>query len=312
MTDSGAPQPQPATSLRLVVAINPSASFGRTAGVGAKVVAALRADGHTVEELIATDFETLKMAARAAVAEHPDALVVVGGDGMVSLGVNLVAETPTPLGIIPSGTGNDAALGLGIPFDLDKAIDALRSALRRPQRVIDLGRVTRLAEGVSDSLYFASALSAGFDALVNERANAMRRPRGASRYTIALLLELLRLRARSYDLIVDGAPRSVKSVLLAVSNNRSIGGGMLITPDALLDDGALDLLIVAPVSRLKFLRLFPRVFKGTHAGLPIVELSRVTSVRLDAPGIVAYADGERVGPLPVEVTIVPGALRVLA
>lgn len=304
MTDSRA--------MKLVVAINPSASFGRTVGAGDRVVHALRGDGHDVEELVATDFETLKMAARAALAGHPDALVVVGGDGMVSLGVNLLAGTPTPLGIIPSGTGNDAALGLGIPFDLPEAIEALRVALRRPPRVIDLGRVTRLATTPPVSRYFASALSAGFDALVNERANAMSRPRGASRYTIALLLELLRLRARTYDLVVDGTSRQVKSVLLAVANNRSIGGGMLIAPDARLDDGALDLFIVAPLSRLKFLRLFPRVFKGTHAGLPVVELTRVTSVRLDAPDIVAYADGERVGPLPVEVTIVPGALRVLA
>ncbi|WP_233188977.1 diacylglycerol kinase family protein [Subtercola sp. Z020] len=295
---------------RLVVAINPTASFGRTSSVGAQVVERLRSDGYEVNELRAPDFEALKVAARAALAEHPDALIVVGGDGMVSLGVNLVGGTSTPLGIVPTGTGNDSALGLGIPFELPAALDALAAALARGPRTIDLGHLTH----AGGELWFASALSAGFDARVNERANRMRRPRGASRYTIALLVELLRLRSRRYDLVVDGVPRSVSSVLLAVANNSSIGGGMLIAPDARLDDGALDLFIVAPVSRLRFLRLFPKVFKGTHAGESIVSLSRVSTVTVaEASGdIVAYADGERVGPLPVTVAVRAGALRVLA
>ena len=101
-------------------------------------------------------------------------------------------------------------------------------------------------------------------------------------------------------------------MLLAVANNVSIGGGMMITPDAKLDDGKLDLFLVKPLSRLRFARLFPKVFKGTHTGLDIVRIERVSSVRIDAPRVIAYADGERVGPLPVRVDIVPGALRILA
>ena len=302
----------PSGPLRLVVAINPTASFGRTVGAGTKVAEALRLDGHRVTELLTADFATLRSAAAEALAEHPDALIVVGGDGMVSLGVNLLAETQVPLGIIPTGTGNDSALGLGIPFEFDAALAHLRAALaklaRGEVRTIDLGRLSHSG----GDLWFASALSAGIDALINERANQMRRPRGSSRYTIALLIELLRLHARTYTLVVDGVSRKVDSVLLTVANNRSIGAGMLVAPDALLDDGELDLFIVAPVSRLKFLRIFPRVFKGTHSGLSIVELTRVHTVEVDAPDIIAYADGERVGPLPVTVTIAPGALRVLA
>ncbi|RFA15315.1 diacylglycerol kinase [Subtercola boreus] len=297
-------------SRRLVVAINPTASFGSTRGLGARVVEELRRDGHDITELRAEDFGSLTAAARSALADHPDALIVVGGDGMVSLGVNLVGGTSTPLGIVPTGTGNDSALGLGIPFEFDAALAALRSALLREPRTIDLGYLSH----AGGELWFASALSAGFDARVNERANHMKRPRGASRYTIALLIELLRLRSRRYTLEVDGQTRTVDSVLLAVANNRSIGGGMLIAPDARLDDGLLDLLIVAPLSRVRFLRLFPKVFKGTHAGLPVVSLSRVSSVTVavDSGDIVAYADGERVGPLPVTVSVRPGALRVLA
>src|SRR3954463_12269367 len=109
----------PATSRpkKLVVAINPSASFGATRAVGPAVVQTLRAMGHDVTSLQEPDYESLLATARAAVKTKPDGFVVVGGDGMVNLGANLVAGTKVPLGIIPSGTGNDMAPGLGIPFD---------------------------------------------------------------------------------------------------------------------------------------------------------------------------------------------------
>lgn len=299
----------------LVVAINPSASFGATRDIGPAVVQTLRALGHTVTALTEPDWDSLLASARAAVNARPDALVVVGGDGMVNLGANLVAGTRVPLGIVPSGTGNDMARGLGIPHEnTERAIEALAAALQRPPRVIDAVRV-RWAETDAEPAgerWFAGALSAGFDALVNERANLMRHPRGASRYTIALLAELLRLRPRHYRLVLDGRELITDAVLVAASNGTSIGGGMRITPDAALDDGLLDVLVVQPLSRLRFLRLFPRVFAGTHTGLPVVRVERARRVRIEAEGIVAYADGERMGPLPADVELVPGALRVLA
>lgn len=300
---------------RLVVAINPTASFGSTRDVGPAVVQTLRASGHRVTSLTEPDFESLADAARDAVADRPDALVVVGGDGMVNLAANVLAESRVPLGIVPSGTGNDSARGLGIPHrDTEAAIRALDAALARAPRAIDLGRATwtDADSGAPHSRWFAGALSAGFDALVNERANAMRRPRGSSRYTIALLAELLRLSPRSYRIRLDGSEVETEAVLVAAANNVSIGGGMRITPDALVDDGLLDLFVVARVSRARFLRLFPKVFAGAHTGLSVVRIERGRRIRIEAEGIVAYADGERFGPLPVDVEVVPGALRVLA
>ena len=127
----------------LVVAINPSASFGSTRGVGPRVVDALRKLGHTVTALTEPDAKSLLAAARAAVATRPDALIVVGGDGMVNLGANLVAGSEVPLGIIPSGTGNDMSRGLGIPLDdPERAIETLVAALQKPARVIDAMRVS--------------------------------------------------------------------------------------------------------------------------------------------------------------------------
>lgn len=300
---------------RVVVAINPTASFGASRDVGPAVVQTLRAMGHEVTSLTEPDFESLFEVARVALRSRPDALVVVGGDGMVNLGVNLLAGTRVPLAIVPSGTGNDMARGLGIPLgDTEAAIRLLGEALNRPPRVIDavLLRWTD-ADGTPGERRFVCALSAGFDAIVNERANLMRRPRGPSRYILALLAELARLKPLRYRIELDGEVLEQRALLVSVGNNVSLGGGMKITPGALLDDGLLDVMIVKPLSRVAFLRIFPRVFKGEHTSDSRVVMRRARRIRIevDAP-IVAYADGERMGPLPVELEVEPGALRVLA
>ena len=295
---------------RIVVAINPQASFGKSRAVGPAVVHTLRAAGHDVTSLIEPDFDQLMTAASAALEKKPDALVVVGGDGMVNLGVNLVSGTSIPLGIVPSGTGNDMSRGLGIPVgNTELAIDALLEALHAPPRVIDAGLVTK---GDGSTMWFAGILSAGFDAIVNERANLMRWPRGPQRYNLALLRELAMLKPVHYRLTIDGVHSETHAVLVAVANNVSFGGGMKVTPDAKLDDGLLDVFIVQPLSRIAFLRIFPRVFKGTHVTDVRVSIQRARHVTVEAESIVAYADGERVGALPVTVEVRPGALRVLA
>lgn len=300
---------------RIVVAINPSASFGSKSRIGSTVVSTLRALGHDVVSLTEPDFEQLEASARRAVHRAPDAFVVVGGDGMVHLGVNLLAQTKIPLGIVPSGTGNDAARALGIPIDdVEAAIALLGDALERPPRVIDAGLASWSSEDGrgDDSRWFLGSLSAGLDAKINERANRMSWPRGASKYVVALLVELAKLRPIDYRVKIDGRSTETRGLLACVSNGVSIGGGMKVTPDALLDDGLFDVMIVRPLSRLSFLRIFPRVFRGEHVSDRRVTIERASRVRIEADGIVGYADGERVAPLPLDLRLVPRALRVLA
>lgn len=300
---------------RVVVAINPSASFGAKSDIGPALVQTLRAEGHDVQSLTEPSWLELLASARAAVKSKPDALVVVGGDGIVNLGANLVAGTRVPLGIIPSGTGNDMARGLGIPHDdTEAAIATLTAALQNGSRVIDAARISYVddATGEPAQRWFLCALSAGFDAVVNERANNMRKPKGPSRYIIALMIELARLKRIAYRLTLDGRVIETEGALVSVGNSISLGGGMNITPDAKLDDGLLDVLIVKPLGRAAFLRIFPRVFKGTHITDARVTIERARRIRLEADAMVAYADGERIGPLPIDVEVVPGAVRVLA
>ncbi|MCP2030519.1 diacylglycerol kinase (ATP) [Okibacterium sp. HSC-33S16] len=297
------------TLRRIAVAINPEASFGKTRSVGPAVIAALEARGATVLPLQEPNIELLRQSVKVRVGQGIDALVVVGGDGMVSLAANALAETTIPLGIIPSGTGNDAARGLGIPIgDTDAAVQLLWTALQHGPRAIDVGVVRH---GLHTTR-FVGILSAGFDAIVNERANTWARPRGRSRYTLALIRELAVLKPRRYEITVDGVTSERRAVLIAVANNGSLGGGMRAVPHASMEDGLLDLFVVAPLSRWRFLRLFPRVFSGTHTDLDVVSFRTVSSVTLDADVLIAYADGERIGSLPVEVSVLQRALWVLA
>ncbi|RUQ97609.1 diacylglycerol/lipid kinase family protein [Labedella endophytica] len=312
----------------IAVAVNPAAAGGASVHVAPVVVDSLRAAGFEVTVAAATSERALRERLVALVGDGGvEALVVVGGDGLVNLAVDVLAGSAVALGIVPAGTGNDAARELGIPLgSVAAACDHLIAALEREPRRTDVGVITPesgadMPPGASEAedgtsppppRRFLCAVSAGFDALVNERANSLRFPRGPHRYTVALLLELARLRPRRYRLTVDGVAHDVESVLLAVANLGSIGGGMRIVPFASPMDGTLDALVVAPLGRIRFLRLFPRVFAGRHVGLDVVSFHSGSVIRIecDEP-IVAYADGERIGPLPVLISVEKGALGVL-
>ena len=301
----------------IAVAVNPRASFGRARHAGKDAAAHFRAAGAEVLLLCADSYAGLAQAVEDALESGVDALVVVGGDGMVHLGLNAIAgagagagaRRRVPLGIIPAGTGNDTARALGLPLhNLPAACERALESLAGGGRMIDAGRITA---GGSSRL-FAGVVSAGFDAAVNERANGWRWPRGKIRYQLAMLRELASFRAIDYTVTADGEQWQQGAMLISVANGQSIGGGMRIVPGAALDDGYLDLFIVSRLSRTRLLAVFPKVFAGKHVGHPAVRLRRVRTVELSAGNIVAYADGERIGALPMTIEVVPRAVCVLA
>jgi diacylglycerol kinase (ATP) len=272
------------------------------------VTARLRAAGFDVVDVSGDSATEALDRARAAVHTGPDALVVVGGDGMVSLGVNAVAGTQVPLGVVAAGTGNDVATSLGLPaHDVAAAVAVV---VNGSERGIDAVRGTAGAPTATPR-WFVGVLCGGFDAVVNERANGWSWPRGRLRYTLAIARELPLFRPLPYELELDGETWRTDAVLVAVGNGPRYGGGMRITPDASYDDGLLDVLVAGPVSKAGLLRVYPRVFDGSHVHHPAVSVRRARRVRLSTPGVVAYADGERFGPMQVDLEVVPAAVRVL-
>lgn len=288
---------------------NPTAGKGKGAKARDLTLPRLKAAGFTVRELEGADAHEALSLARSAVAEGVAALVACGGDGLVHLAAQAVARTGTPLGIVPAGTGNDVASYVDLPRqNLSASVDLTVEALvARRTRTLDLA----VAHTEAGERYFVTVLAAGFDAIVNERANAMAWPKGQMRYNLATLLELGTFAPLRYRLELDGETREVEAMLCAVGNGWAFGGGLRITEGALLDDGLLDVVIIRPMSKLGLIRTYPKLFKGTHTTIPEYEHARVRTITVSTPGIVAYADGERFGALPLTVSCVPGALEVL-
>jgi diacylglycerol kinase (ATP) len=280
---------------------NPTSGKGRGRRTAAIALPRLTEAGFEVQELVGRDGDEALELARKAVADEVENLVVVGGDGMVHLAAQALAGTPTNLGIIPAGTGNDVARYVGVPrTDPQLAADVVVGSR---VRTIDLAR--------AGGTYFVTVLAAGFDSKVNERANAMSWPRGQMRYNLATLAELRVFEPLPYILELDGEVRTLDAMLVAVGNGESFGGGLRITHGASLDDGLVDVVVIKPMSKAKLVRTYPKLFSGRHVGMPEYEHHRVRSVTVAAPGISAYADGERIGALPLTIEAVPQALRVL-
>lgn len=293
----------------IAVLANSVAGRGRHGGLLPAVLDVLGGSGVAVQLLEPRTAGEAERLCVGAVADGAAAVVAVGGDGTVHRAIQAVAGTGVPFGVVPVGTGNDIAAAAAVPAAPLDATAAIADALRHGRsRSLDLARI-EVADGVVR--WFGGVLAAGFDAIVNERANRMRWPRGPRRYDLAIAAELARLRPHDYQLTLDGEAHAVRAVLVAVGNAPSYGGGMVICPGADLTDGLLDVVVGGPMGRATLARLTPHVHRGTHVEHPLVHTYRARMVTIAAPGIVGYADGERIAALPLTATCVPRALRLL-
>jgi diacylglycerol kinase (ATP) len=189
---------------------------------------------------------------------------------------------------MPAGTGNDIVRSLG--WSLDDIDGYLERVISVPPAPIDLGNV--------DSEWFAAILSTGFDSVVNEKANSLSWPKGPQRYNVAIAMELPKFKPLEYEITVDTHSFTTKAMLIAIGNGRSYGGGMYVCPQAQMHDGLFDVMILEPVSKIEFLKVFPKVYSGSHITHPQVKIIRTKRITLVANAI-AYADGERIGPAPI-------------
>lgn len=286
---------------RADVLVNPTSGHGKGATVAAEAVPMLERAGLTVRVLEGRDRAEAADLARRSAGES-DALVVIGGDGMVQLASDALADTDVPLGVVPAGTGDDAARHLGL--DRKRARAAVNTIIAGRTRRIDLARAY--------GRHVTTVIASGFDSAVNERANRMRWPRGQMRYNLATVAELIGFEPLHFTLELDGEVRHLEAMLVAVGNGPSFGGGLRICEGARNDDGLLDVAIIHPISKAQLVRSYPRLFTGSVVNHPRYEKVQVKRVSLAAAGVVAYGDGERLGALPMTAEVRPGALRVFA
>lgn len=290
----------------IALLVNPRSGRHRAAVTAVRLKDALREAGAHVHVYGGDSASDSRRLARLAAADRPDALVVVGGDGLVHQALQGVVGTGVPLAVVPTGTGNDVARAFGLPCG--SARDVAAAILRGRTRGADTVRLS-LADGTRR--HYLSVLACGFDARVNERVNSFRFGIGRAGYVLGLLAELRSLRPLDYEIDVDGHVISEPGMLVAVGNTSSYGGGMRVCAGARPDDGLLDVVFVRECSRNRFLRLFPRVFDGSHVDLDEVVVARGRSVTVRADAGAAYADGERMGEPPLVCEVAPISVEML-
>jgi diacylglycerol kinase (ATP) len=285
-----------------LVIVNPAAGGGRAG----RAVDWLAARGAEVR-ITSRPGEAEELAAHAG---DRGRVIAVGGDGTVQEVVNglLATSSPSVLGLVPVGTGNDLARSLGVPLKLDAAWEAAAAGETRP---LDVARATN---GAGRVRWFASAGGIGFDAQV-AAAMAQRRGWQASRagYLLTTLAELRRFSNCEVKLTIDDATFEGPVLFIAAANGAYYGGGMRIAPDACVDDGRLDVCVVGDISRLTALRQLPNLYRGTHVRHPAVTMHQGVRLRIEGvPETRIHLDGEPFGGLPLDVELHAAALRVAA
>jgi len=281
-----------------LVVVNPKAGMGAAAALATRIVGFLQFRQIEYRMISPNSAAEMKIQVRIALENgEVEKLLSVGGDGLFHLLLQFAIEFRVPLAIAPGGTGNDFYRSLGwFDHELD---DYLSHLTTTTPTAIDLG--------VVDGEYFGAVLSSGFDSVVNERANTMKWPKGPAKYNLAIALELPKFRAMEFKIFADEKVLEVEAMLIAIGNGNSYGGGMKVCPDADFYDGLLDIMILHPITKLEFLKVFPNVYKGTHIEHPQVEIIRAKKIRIESKAV-AYADGERIGQLPVQVESLPQTL----
>jgi YegS/Rv2252/BmrU family lipid kinase len=287
--------------MRVAVIVNPSSGGGRAGETLTGVTEALTRRGVPHRVQTTTSLDHARELAREAAAAG-EVAAALGGDGLVGAVAGALIGTHGILGVLPGGRGNDFARALGIPFDAEGSCAVLTGG---HEQLLDIGD--------ADGRTFIGIGSCGFDSDANKIANETTFVRGNLVYAYAALRALAAWRPATFTVEADGhPPRTIRGYTIAAANSTAYGGGMMIAPNASMTDGLLDVVMIPDVSKLRFVRLMPSVFKGEHVNEPGVEVIRTASVRISADRpFTMYADGDPIAELPVTVRAIPGAVRVV-
>ncbi|MET0237758.1 MAG: diacylglycerol kinase family protein [Kibdelosporangium sp.] len=293
--------------MRAALVVCPGSGLGAAVRIAGSVSAVLRGSVDRLDQYVPRSPSETESVLKTLADAGTEAVVVLGGDGAAHAAVQACAETETALAIVPAGTGNDLARALGLPKDpVEAATEVARGLRANARKRLDLGKV-------DGGAWFATVLCAGFDSAVNERVNRMRWPRGPRRYDIAIVAELAALKQARLVVRTESETLELAANSVAIGNTPYYGGGIPVCPDADPADGTFDVTVVGRAGRRDLLRILPSLRSGAHTEHPAVRTLRAKSVSLASDGgWIGYADGERLGPLPLDIRCVPAAISVIA
>jgi len=290
--------------------INPTAGRGRAGKRLPQIQELFKAQGVDLVVHESSAVRDLEEQVRRSVANGCGRVLVAGGDGTVHEAVNgiMAGGGNAVLSLIPSGTGNDFAKACHIPLDWQLAATELatRIADDQPSRRVDLGLI--------NERYFANGAGIGFDARVTAIAKSYRWPIGDLVYLLAIFRGMAEgIATPEFEIIANGQTRRGPVTLANIANGPWIGGMFHIAPMAKNDDGAFDLVVADPVTRLQVLGLLPKLMRGKHMGASIISHSAVTEVIItSAEPVPSHLDGEvQADQSRFEISMLPGALRLL-
>ena len=280
------------------IVINPTSGQGKGAEVGKIVVGYFSRNDLKYQIITGISAENVRRDLESFLKIYPSCsgVICVGGDGLAHLVLQSVVPNRVAFAVIPAGTGNDLVRALKWP------LNKLEMLLNK----ITTEEPTRIDLGLVDGEWFGAVLSSGFDSVVNERANSLKWPSGPAKYNVAIALELPVFKPSHFEIELDDRSLSTQAMLVAVGNGSSYGGGMRVCPDASMTDGYFDVMILKPVSKIEFIKVFPKVYSGQHVQHPEVDVYRTKKIRINSD-VVAYADGERIGVLPISAECVSNA-----
>jgi YegS/Rv2252/BmrU family lipid kinase len=286
-----------------VLVVNPRAGRGRGERIARELPALLSEHGVKAQVRATAGPRDAVHLAHDAAADGAHLVVAVGGDGTAHEVINGIAGSAATFALIPVGSGNDLAFALGLPLGLDAALDvALGGAVKR----VDLARF-------DDGAWFANSLGLGFEAQVTIESRSVTRLRGFAIYLWAVVKALRGLRCPRLVIRADGRLLEGRRLLVCIGNGPRVGGGFLLTPNAVNDDGLLDVCVADGMSRAAVLRTLPKAIRGAHVGDPRITMLRAREIEIESEdGFPFHADGEVIDPARrrLSVRVVPGALKV--
>jgi YegS/Rv2252/BmrU family lipid kinase len=305
-------------SAPVCLVVNPAAGGGRAGRLAPEAERALRAHGLTVRRVDTRDLEHARALAVEA-AGNGETVVALSGDGMIGALADALRSLPTAvLGVIPGGRGNDLARVLGIPDDREQAAAIIAAG---HTRAVDLGLVAtgdpslQTGDSGPEEQAFVGIASAGFDSDANRLANEAPSWLGGLVYVYGAFGALISWRPARFEIELDppGERHVFTAFTVGAANSKTYGGGMRAAPDAMLDDGLLEVVVLENVGKLAFVtRILPKVFKGTHVRERGVHVFRAREIALSADRqFTMYADGDPIGELPLRVRALPGAITML-